>query len=37
MGKTKDLSAFLQGTVVGASLSVSRTADLLGFSLSTVY
>jgi hypothetical protein len=34
MGKTKDLSAFEQGMVVGArctDLSVSRTATLLGF------
>ena len=39
MGKTKDLSAFEQGMVVGArctGLSVSRTATLLGFSCSTV-
>ena len=38
MGKTKDLSAFEQGMVVGSrgtSLSVSITATLLGFSLST--
>jgi hypothetical protein len=36
---TKDLSAFERGMVVGArhtSLSVSRTATLLGFSHSTV-
>ena len=39
MGKTKDLSAFERGMVVGArcaGLSVSRTATLLGFSRSTV-
>ncbi|MGH0151887.1 UNVERIFIED_CONTAM: hypothetical protein FKN15_020794 [Acipenser sinensis] len=39
MGKTKDLSALERGMVVGArraSLSVSRTATLLGFSRSTV-
>jgi hypothetical protein len=39
MGKTKYLSTFEQGMVVGAkhtSLSVSRTATLLGFSHSTV-
>ena len=39
MGKTKYLSAFEQGMVVGArrtGLSVSRTATLLGFSCSTV-
>ena len=39
MGKTKDLSAFELGMVVGArhtGLSVSRTAMLLGFSRSTV-
>jgi hypothetical protein len=39
MGKTKDLSPFERGMVVGArrtSLSVSRTAPLLGFSHSTV-
>jgi predicted transcriptional regulator len=39
MGKTKDLSAFERVMVVGArriGLSVSRTATLLGFSLSTV-
>ena len=39
MGKTKDLSAFERGMVVGArriGLSVSRTATLLGFSHSTV-
>ncbi len=39
MGKTKDLSAFERGMVVGArraGLSVSRTATLLGFSCSTV-
>ena len=39
MGKTKDLSAFERGMVVGAmrtGLSMSRTATLLGFSHSTV-
>ena len=39
MGQTKYLSPFEQGIVVGArhtGLSVSRTATLLGFSLSTV-
>ena len=39
MSKTKDLSAFERGMVVGArraGLSVSRTATLLGFSRSTV-
>ena len=39
MGKTKYLSAFERGMVVGAKrngLSVSRTAALLGFSYSTV-
>jgi hypothetical protein len=39
MGKTKYLSAFEQGMVVGArhtGLSVSRTATLLGFSRSIV-
>jgi predicted alpha/beta hydrolase len=39
MGKRKYLSAFEWGMVVGArvvSLSVSRTATLLGFSQSTV-
>ena len=39
MGKTKDLSAFEWGIVVGprrTGLSVSRTATLLGFSRSTV-
>ena len=39
MGKTKDLSAFEQGMVVGARftcLSVSITATLLGFSCSAV-
>jgi hypothetical protein len=39
MGKTKDLSAFEWGMVVGAKrngLSASRTATLLGFSRSTV-
>jgi hypothetical protein len=38
MGKTKFLSAFEQGIVVGGGhtgLSVSRTATLLGFSHST--
>ena len=38
MGKTKDLNVFERGMVVGArrtGLSVSRTAKLLGFSLST--
>jgi predicted transcriptional regulator len=39
MGKTKDLSAFEQGMVVGArrtGVRVSRTEKLLGFSRSTV-
>ena len=39
MGKTKDVSAFERGMVVGAmpsSLSVSRTAILLLVSCSTV-
>jgi hypothetical protein len=39
MFKTKDVSTFEQGTVVGArctGLNVSRTATLLGFSRSTV-
>jgi hypothetical protein len=39
MGKTKDVSAFELGMVLGAmrtGLSVSRTAMLLGFSRSTV-
>ena len=39
MGKTKDVSAFERGMVVGArrsGLSVSRTATLLGFSCSTI-
>jgi hypothetical protein len=36
MGKTKDLGAFEWGMVVGASVDFSRTAMLLGFSLSTV-
>ncbi len=43
MGKEGDLSDFERGMVVGArraGLSISKTADLLGFScttLSTVY
>ena len=39
MGKTKDVSAFGRGMVVGARhtvLSVSRTATLLGFTHSKV-
>jgi hypothetical protein len=39
MGKTKDLSAFERGMVVGArrtGLGVSRTGKPLGFSCSTV-
>jgi hypothetical protein len=39
MGKTKYCSAFERGMVVGArhtGLSVSRTATLLGFSLSNI-
>jgi hypothetical protein len=38
MGKTKDLSAFEPGMVVGAGRTgfVSRTETLLGFSRSTV-
>uniref|UniRef100_A0A8K9VDC5 Tc3 transposase DNA binding domain-containing protein n=1 Tax=Oncorhynchus mykiss TaxID=8022 RepID=A0A8K9VDC5_ONCMY len=39
MGKTKDLSAFERGLVIGArrtGLNVSRTATLLCFSPSTV-
>ncbi len=43
MGKKEDLSDFERGMVVGdrrAGLSISKTADLLGFSrttISTVY
>ncbi len=36
MGKKRDLSVFERGMVVGArqaGLSISKTADLLGFSL----
>ena len=39
MGKTKDLSGFERGMVVGAwrtGISMSRTATLLGFSRATV-
>ncbi len=38
MGKKGDLSDFERGMVVGArrtGLSISKTADLLGFSLTT--
>ncbi len=40
MGKKGDLSDFECGTVIGArraGLSISRTADLLGFSRTTIY
>ncbi len=39
MGKKEDLSDFERGMVVGArraGLSISKTADLLGFSLTTI-
>ncbi len=39
MGKKEDLSDFECGTVVGArraGLSISKTADLLGFSRRTI-
>ncbi len=39
MGKKGDLSDFERGMVVGArraGLSISETADLLGFSLTTI-
>ncbi len=39
MGKKEDLSDFERGMVVGArraGLSISETADLLGFSRSTI-
>ncbi len=40
MGKKGDLSDFERGMVVGArraGLSISYTADLLGFSLTTIF
>ncbi len=40
MGKKRDLSDFERGMVVGAArragLSISKTADLLGFSRTTI-
>ncbi len=39
MGKKRDLSDFERGMVVGvrrADLSISKTADLLGFSRTTI-
>ncbi len=39
MGKKRDLSDFERGMVVGArraGLSISKTADLLGFSRTTI-
>ncbi len=39
MGRKEDLSDFERGIVVGlrrAGLSISKTADLLGFSHSTI-
>ncbi len=39
MGKKEDLSDFERGMVVGprrTGLSISKTADLLGFSLATI-
>ncbi len=39
MGKKEDLSDFERGMVVGARracLSISKTADLLGFSCTTI-
>ncbi len=39
MGKKEDLSDFERGMVVGArraGLSISKTADLLGFSRTTI-
>ncbi len=40
MGKKGDLSGFERGMVVGArraGLSISKTADLLGFSQTTIF
>ncbi len=40
MGKKGDLSDFERGMVVGArraGLSISKTADLLGFSSTTIF
>jgi len=36
MGKKGDLSNFERGMVVGASLSISQSAQLLGFSHTTI-
>ncbi len=40
MGKKGDLSDFERGMVVGtrrAGLSISKTADLLGFKVNSIY